>query len=239
MIKFFRQIRQQLLTDNKFSKYLLYAIGEILLVIIGILIALQINNKNQENNNLGLEKEYLLFMQSELKIDSENLAELIENLTAVNQGLDTIIANLETDNKFPVDTIAKLYQPIFYVPNFRGHTETFESIEASGHLSLVRNININHDYFTLLKQYETFYKYFDDVFLSFAIDFTKEASRYFAFDTMRLTDAQYAYSQDSKNTIMMSKFTRSAIIGHAKGSHRTVKKLMDTIDTEITSRFKE
>ena len=44
MIKFFRKIRQQLLTENKLSKYLLYAIGEIILVIIGILIALQINN---------------------------------------------------------------------------------------------------------------------------------------------------------------------------------------------------
>jgi len=43
MIKFFRKIRQKLLIENKFSKYILYAIGEIILVVIGILIALQIN----------------------------------------------------------------------------------------------------------------------------------------------------------------------------------------------------
>ncbi|MGB3149797.1 MAG: DUF6090 family protein [Maribacter sp.] len=48
MIKFFRKIRQKMLTENKFSKYLIYAIGEILLVIIGILIALQINNWNDK-----------------------------------------------------------------------------------------------------------------------------------------------------------------------------------------------
>jgi hypothetical protein len=47
MIKFFRRIRQNLLTENKFSKYLVYAIGEIVLVVIGILIALQINNWNE------------------------------------------------------------------------------------------------------------------------------------------------------------------------------------------------
>ncbi|NNC50522.1 MAG: hypothetical protein HKN51_05370 [Saprospiraceae bacterium] len=47
MIKFFRKIRQKMLTENKFSKYLLYAIGEIILVVIGILIALQINNWNE------------------------------------------------------------------------------------------------------------------------------------------------------------------------------------------------
>jgi len=50
MIKFFRKIRQKMLTENKFSKYLLYAIGEIILVVIRILIALGINNWN--NNRL-------------------------------------------------------------------------------------------------------------------------------------------------------------------------------------------
>ena len=49
MIKFFRKIRKSLLTENRFSKYLLYAIGEIILVIIGILFALQINNWNENN----------------------------------------------------------------------------------------------------------------------------------------------------------------------------------------------
>ena len=47
MIKFFRKIRRQLLNDNKFSKYLLYAIGEVaLVVVVGILIALSLNNSN-------------------------------------------------------------------------------------------------------------------------------------------------------------------------------------------------
>ncbi|MFT6995454.1 MAG: hypothetical protein ACJA1P_002199 [Maribacter sp.] len=47
MIKFFRHIRKQLLSENKFSKYMLYAIGEIALVMIGILLALQVNNWNE------------------------------------------------------------------------------------------------------------------------------------------------------------------------------------------------
>jgi len=53
MIKFFRKIRQKMLTENKFSKYLLYAIGEITLVVIGILIALSVNNSNEIKNALG------------------------------------------------------------------------------------------------------------------------------------------------------------------------------------------
>ena len=63
MIKFFRKIRQNLLTENKTGKYLKYAIGEIILVVIGILIALQINNWNEHRkfklNDLRLCKELL------------------------------------------------------------------------------------------------------------------------------------------------------------------------------------
>lgn len=51
MIRFFRTIRQKLLSENRFSKYLLYAIGEIILVVIGILLALYINNQNQLSND--------------------------------------------------------------------------------------------------------------------------------------------------------------------------------------------
>ena len=63
MIKFFRKIRQSLLSENKISKYLLYAIGEILLVVIGILIALSINNWNQERKN----KEKILAIFEEIQ----------------------------------------------------------------------------------------------------------------------------------------------------------------------------
>ena len=59
MIKFFRRIRQQLLTENNFSKYLLYAIGEIILVVIGILIALSINNKNEAKKTKQFEFKIL------------------------------------------------------------------------------------------------------------------------------------------------------------------------------------
>ena len=57
MIKFLEKIRHKLLIENKFSKYLLYAIGEIILVVIGILIALQIKNWNEENKERRVEKQ--------------------------------------------------------------------------------------------------------------------------------------------------------------------------------------
>ncbi len=73
MIKFFRKIRQRLLTENKFSRYLIYAIGEIVLVVIGILIALQINNWNEDYK---LEKQEVL----KLKEISNSLKKTKENI---------------------------------------------------------------------------------------------------------------------------------------------------------------
>ena len=60
MIKFFRHIRKNLLVENKTSKYFKYAIGEIILVVIGILIALQINNWNESRKSNQLEQALYL-----------------------------------------------------------------------------------------------------------------------------------------------------------------------------------
>ena len=55
MLRLFRQLRQRLLSENKFSRYLLYAIGEIFLVVIGILIALTISTWNEKKQDRELE----------------------------------------------------------------------------------------------------------------------------------------------------------------------------------------
>ena len=73
MIKFFRKIRQRLLSENKFSKYLLYAIGEVVLVVIGILIALNLNT-NSENKKLVVQEiKILKEVKSELTVALEDV----------------------------------------------------------------------------------------------------------------------------------------------------------------------
>ena len=70
MIKFFRQIRQQMIKENKVTKYALYAIGEITLVVIGILIALTINNNNGINKDRALEQQYKERLIAQFQKDS-------------------------------------------------------------------------------------------------------------------------------------------------------------------------
>ena len=73
MIKFFRSIRKKLLSENRFSKYLLYAIGEIILVMIGILLALQVNNWNNERIEQAKEQVLLKNLQVDFKNNIDNL----------------------------------------------------------------------------------------------------------------------------------------------------------------------
>ncbi|HAT67789.1 MAG TPA: hypothetical protein DCS66_24850, partial [Flavobacteriaceae bacterium] len=67
MIKFFRKIRQNLISQGKTAKYLKYAIGEIALVVIGILIALQINNWNETRKEKKVETVILSILLEDLK----------------------------------------------------------------------------------------------------------------------------------------------------------------------------
>lgn len=74
MIKFFRRIRQSLLSEGKTGKYLKYAVGEIVLVVIGILIALQINNWNENRKALKLQEDLLESFYNNMEADSVELA---------------------------------------------------------------------------------------------------------------------------------------------------------------------
>jgi len=77
MIKFFRQVRQKLILENKTTSYIKYAIGEIVLVVIGILIALQINNWNEVRKTNLEEQRALLNIQSDFSKNKELLNDLI------------------------------------------------------------------------------------------------------------------------------------------------------------------
>ncbi|MDJ0644547.1 MAG: DUF6090 family protein [Flavobacteriaceae bacterium] len=138
MLKFFRRIRRTLLSENKFSKYLVYAIGEIVLVVIGILIALQINNWNE--NRKEAESERKLF--ANLKIDFENrLNELeafyISKKVAVQNihKLNTVIAEGKSDinESEIVEILASL------VNNFT-FNEDFKLLEGVFNTGLINDI---------------------------------------------------------------------------------------------------
>jgi len=120
MIKLFRKIRQKLLKENKTSQYFKYAIGEIVLVVLGILIAFQINSWNENRKLAVAEKVFLEGIKTDLKKDKEYLNIIIQlhnpKIEAFNF-LNTGLPELYHGNQPSVDSLFKVYftsQRTFY-----------------------------------------------------------------------------------------------------------------------------
>ena len=143
MIKFFRKIRQSLLTENKFRKYLIYAIGEIVLVVIGILIALQINNYNQERI---IKEQNQIILQNLNKEFKENLIELdvsIDRLNSVIEGLDRLLLLMRTqDSNMTNLEFDQLLNKTFWMPNWKPSSFVLVELKNSGALSNLNNNNL-------------------------------------------------------------------------------------------------
>ena len=79
MVKIFRNIRQKLAAENKVMAYLRYAVGEIILVVIGILIALQINNWNENRKENISENEFKKAVRNDLKNDKDYIQVIVRD----------------------------------------------------------------------------------------------------------------------------------------------------------------
>jgi len=143
MIKFFRRIRQRLLTENKFSKYLLYAIGEIVLVVIGILIALQINTWNEERN---LAKERITILQNlreDLTNDIENYQYSFMRLEDRLKVTEKVIVLFDNIPK-TIDsaTTARDLLVLGFIEDHNPTFSTYNEIQGSGKLALINSKKI-------------------------------------------------------------------------------------------------
>lgn len=97
MPRIFNAIRQRLLRENRFTRYLVYAIGEIVLVVIGILIALQINNSNDLRKERAGEVKYLESIKSDLLANKEKVNAFFAVRTNCISAPQRVIARIEGD----------------------------------------------------------------------------------------------------------------------------------------------
>lgn len=137
MIKIFRHIRQRLLEQNRFSKYLLYAMGEIVLVVIGILIALQVNTWNTNRQSTIKELSLLAEMRENLKkdvIDSKYNKELNERFHESNK---IILQQLDARHPFH-DSMRLHYGSIWGATVQTMNTSAFDNLNSIG-FDLIKN----------------------------------------------------------------------------------------------------
>lgn len=160
MLRLFRQLRKTLVEQQKLRTYLLYAIGEILLVVIGILIALQINNWNQERMDKKLEESYL----KELKVEFEENVAFIESfyldrydrkVEALNMLREYYHGNyvIQDSAYFAIEAG---FGAVFGTRTYQGSSPVFDEMISTGKLNVIKDELLRRkliDYYRLIDIY--------------------------------------------------------------------------------------
>jgi len=141
MINFFRKLRKTMVKENKISKYLLYAIGEIVLVVIGILIALQINNNNDNRKQKKELHEYLAKISNNIELDIKNLKEIKKRRVEISEYCQIAVRNIHA-NKFDLSVnvkAAEAFIDFYFVPNQSG----YDALKNSSYLGKITRTKVD------------------------------------------------------------------------------------------------
>lgn len=180
MIKFFRKIRQKTLTENKFSKYLLYAIGEIVLVVIGILIALQINNWNELKKTTEKEKVFLKEIISDLNYNQNNTQAQLEKTydigrDSIAKTFNYVINHLEKKSPYD-DSLSRQFYVLHQLQSLNIKSSGFESLKSSGMDIIQKDLlrsNIGEYYTATTRKTQDAYTELRDDFYNYILKFPR------------------------------------------------------------------
>jgi len=152
MIKIFRKIRQNLLMENKTGKYFKYAIGEIILVVIGILIALAINNWNQNRINTDKQEGYLIGLKNDLEKQITSFNTLIEFYELTISNGESILIDFSSIGKLlEIDSINRKLSKLMYTRSYPEITTTFNELNSTGQLNLIKEKTLRSE---VIKYYQ-------------------------------------------------------------------------------------
>ncbi|WP_052158335.1 DUF6090 family protein [Lacinutrix jangbogonensis] len=155
MIKIFRHIRQRYISEGKTKKYLLYAIGEIVLVVIGILIALSINNWNEDRRASKEELHMLKAIEIGLEADFTDLKWNEKRIISSIASADVVIHSLE--NNLPYnDSIPDYIGDMMFPVIFEHSTSAFETLKSKS-INLIKNETLRDE---IIRVYGSEYSYF-------------------------------------------------------------------------------
>lgn len=230
MIRFFRTIRLKLLTNNNIKKYLLYAIGEIVLVVIGILIALKINNWN-DGQNVKLEE---VKTYSDVKEQIQQNLEEITKLDSLNHYYKSLYdrGNLIISNKKweSIDTLAYIAMNLSQYSDFHGNDNIYESLVNSGDIKLIKNTEIQKK----LQNLESTYRYMnklEDIQWEIIIkELSPELRGVINYSNFHIEKPEKLYSVELQNIIIESIYItagKDSVYNRAVKEIRTIDGLIE------------
>jgi len=254
MIKLFRNIRQNLLAEGKITKYLKYAIGEIVLVVIGILIALSINNWNESRKDSIAENDFYCKLLEDFELDRQNAIRLYKESDFKIETAKKLLLQLPQKNKtkeYLINTYIQALRTNAFAPS----KVAILDITSSGKLSLISNDSLKQNlirYYTLLdnllyqleinrsKILEKAFSYEDDIAIGFQdSDYAKEALGSEVLATLpknawHLDTESKIYKQFQNDLVffvMMSDREKQHFNSILKGMEPTYKQLQKLCDT--------
>ena len=244
MINFFRKIRYNLMEQNKTGKYLKYAIGEILLVVIGILIALSINNWNEDRKKRVIERESYENLATSLKKDSLELVTILsfQNKSMFDQNrfiksdLSEIKALMTNE-----EISQSLYNVFEGVNSFFPKYGTYNSILLNEGIDLLKSKEIRsllielYDY--QCKRYENQDAIIDSKFMYDFIPFVQRNLGFFVDSNFEYKPIDMAlFEKDYQELVLQCKnlntMTRQSIISLIE-IQKSVNELISQIEKEL------
>lgn len=137
MIKFFRKDQQKLLSESKFGKYLIYAFGEVILVVVGILIALQINSWNEIQKAEIVKQIYYKQLIIDLEEQKKHILEQKEFLEANISLYDSYVDNFEKTDWSPTDILQELGKLNQQTKTLILSSNTLETLKQTGEIKII------------------------------------------------------------------------------------------------------
>lgn len=131
MLKFFRKIRRKLLYEGNLKRYLIYAVGEIMLVVIGILIALQVNNWNERSKDVVKSHEILLEIKENIHFNSSQFIAEIKEEKKVIKSIDIVLENISKLKQYN-DSLEFHFYYIGYWPGSSRKSSGYETLKSQG-----------------------------------------------------------------------------------------------------------
>jgi hypothetical protein len=236
MTGIFRNIRQKLASENKVMAYLRYAIGEIILVVIGILIALQVNNWNERRKDSKFEHEILALIDQNLEQDSVSLSFELSNTKLAINLTDRLLEQVKLKNYN--DSLNYWMGKIICFERFRSQSSAYEMLKAKG----LENISDRALQMALISYYdESLYRVYqsmNDVELSFNKDWTpviKEDFTDFSW-TIYCQPSNPRYFFNKPSTIALFKLlkdNRSATVRNGEKELNKISEIRKLIKKDI------
>jgi len=141
-MKLFRGIRQSLIKEGNLKKYLLYAVGEILLVMIGISLAFQLDNWNDDRIKRNDEKNYYESLRAQIADDGEIILEQIHFNNRYMAEFKYVNEIIENNDRSKMDTLGLLVRHLTQYSDFDSQGNIYETMMNSGQINLLKNDKI-------------------------------------------------------------------------------------------------